>query len=261
MIPKSSFRSNSEAGDISPTRNLPSSHQIEDRYKSYSRVEDYIKHMTNIYTTQIINSRTHDEAYLNTTRFRAQTPSDHSKFKVSQFPKAKVNQELLEQQEVLNAFNQPSFESRSRCSSRQRSRNIVLPKRSKTARLEFSYKKEKISLPEKCPECKRNVCDCPKRIQDSFLKKMLRKHSRSLEKSRISLSPKKERKSLMVVTGRTSPAHPVIELKGKNKIWKRKVKKNVDNDISLIVSPVQFESKEKGLKEEKYQIKVKPIYY
>ena len=149
-------RSNSTSPDKSPRRNLPLNHRVEDRHRSYSRAEDFIKHLNNKYTNQLQTVGKRDEAYVKTFRFRIQQPIMDSKFKVSQFPKAKVNKELLEQQEILNAFNQVSFESKTRCSSRQKTRSFVQNKRCNTAKVNFSYKKEKIRFDDKCKDCKKN---------------------------------------------------------------------------------------------------------
>ena len=250
MIRTHYTRSDSSSPEKSPPRNLPSNHLIEDRFKSYSKVEDYIRHLTNIYHNKISTKQTRDEAYFNTSRFRAQTPSDHSRFKVSQFPKSKVNQELLNQQEVLNAFNHLSLESKSRCSSRQRTRHLAITKRSKTARFDFSYKKEKIVLAEKCQECKKLACSCSKKVNDSFLKNLLRKHCKSLEKARVELSPKKHRQSFSITQSRNAERpEMVVEVKRKieRKVKKRRTHTRLDFefDRSLMISPVHIEFRER----------------
>lgn len=238
-------RSSSVSPEKSPLRNLPQNHIVEDRYKSYSRAEDYIKHLNNIYTNNLQTTGKRDEAYIKTFRFRVQQPSLDSKFKVSQFPKAKVNQELLEQQELLNAFNHITFDNKSRCSSRQKTRSLVNHKRSNTARVNFTYKKEKISFNNKCPDCKKLMCDCPKSIQDTFLKNFLRKHSKSIEKAGIQKSQKHYRKSLTITQNRFyERPETVVDLKRKQlKIKKNLLKKEIELDESLRISPIHINTK------------------
>lgn len=238
-------RSNSASPEKSPLRNLPQNHIVEDRYKSYSRAEDYIKHLNNIYTNNLQTTGKRDEAYIKTFRFKLQQPSLESKYKVSQFPKAKVNQELLEQQELLNAFNHISFDNKSRCSSRQKSRSFVGHKRSNTARVNFTYRKEKISFADKCSDCKKSACDCPKNIQDTFLKNFLRNHSKSIEKAGIQKSEKKYKKSLTITQNRFyERPETVVEIKRKQvKIKKNQIKKELELDESLRISPIHINSK------------------
>lgn len=239
-------RSNSTSPDKSPQRNLPQHHIVEDRYKSYSKAEDFIKHLNNKYTNHLQTVGKRDEAYVKTFRFKLQQPTLDSKFKVSQFPKAKVNQELLEQQELLNAFNQITFDNKSRCSSRQKTRSLVHNKRSNTAKVNFTYRKEKINFNDKCKDCKKLICDCPKDINDTFLKNFLRKHWKSVEKAGIQNSEKKYRQSFTITQNRFyERPETVIDLKKKQaRVKIKKAKKELEMDDSLRISPIHINIRE-----------------
>lgn len=182
---KSISRSNSSTPNKSSPRGLPESHIIQNRYQSYHRAEDFIKHLNKKYNSNIISSGIYDDAYYKSFKFKRQEPQEISLFKVSQFPKAKVNQELLEQQEILNAFNTIISESRPQSKSRPRS-TIPVHKRSRTEKTSFSYQKTKLSFSEKrekCEKCQKKDCTCPKKIKDKFLKTILKKHLRALQKA------------------------------------------------------------------------------
>lgn len=180
---KFSARSNSSSPNKSPTRGLPETHIIQDRYRSYHRAEDYIKHLNNIYNTHVASTGVYDEAYFNAHQFRIQEPHDYGKYKVSQFPRSKVNQELLEQQEIFNAFNHISLEARPKSKMRPRSTMNGTHRRSVTEKTSFSYKQVKHILNQKCEECRKIPCQCPKDIKDNFLKNVLKRHKKVMQKA------------------------------------------------------------------------------
>jgi hypothetical protein len=182
MKNRSSSRYESLSPNKSPPRGLPDHHFIENRYKSYNRAEDYIKHLNNIYYSNLITSGVHDQAYCNSYKFRFQEPKENASYKVSSFPKSKVNQELLEKQDLINAFNHISFEPRPK--TRPRPKSTILPghRRSSTEKNFFRYKMFKILPDDKCPDCHKGVCQCPKVIKDNFLKIMLKKQKKIIAK-------------------------------------------------------------------------------
>ena len=180
-ITKSFIRSESPS-PIKSGKILPNNHFIQERYKSYNRAEDYIKHLNNIYNSHVVTSGKYDEAYYNSYKFRLQEPKENSKFKVSQCPKAKVNQELLEKQEIINAFNHITYESRPHTRPRPKSTIPSRHKRSSTEKASFTYKQAKLIDNEKCENCHKIVCLCPKVIKDNFLNAMMKKQRKIMEK-------------------------------------------------------------------------------
>lgn len=188
----------------SPLRSLPETHIIQDRYKCYDRAADYIKHLTKIYNTQVANSGVYDQAYYNSYKFRVQEPKDQAKFKVSQFPKAKINQELLEQQEIFNAYNQISSE-RPKHRSRPKSTVPQSHSRSNTEKNSFSYKQVKLSVSDKCENCHKIVCKCNKPVIDEFLQAILTKQKKNLEKiNQGSVGEKLKAKKSEIIKNRNS---------------------------------------------------------
>ncbi|OMJ66263.1 hypothetical protein SteCoe_36954 [Stentor coeruleus] len=173
---KTITRSNSSSPSKSSSQALPEKHIIQDRYRSYHKAEDYIKHLNNIYNSHVVTAGVYDEAYLNSHHFRTQEPKENSKYKVSQFPRSKVNQELLEKQELFNAFNHISFESRPKSKMRPRSTMAAIHRRSVTEKTSFSYKQVKQILSKKCKECHKDPCQCPQVVNDNFLKNILKRH-------------------------------------------------------------------------------------
>ena len=190
--------SESSSPNRSPTRCLPESHIIHDRYKSYHRAEDYIKHLNNIYNTNAVSSGVYDEAYIKSHKFRMQQSAENSIYKTSQFPIAKINKELLQQQEILNAFNQISFE---RPKSRPRPTSTLSKtyKRSITQRNSFSYKQVNLLLTDKCDNCHKCICQCSKDINDHFLKAIMKKHMKVIEKIKNNSGNKKMNTGLSIV--------------------------------------------------------------
>ncbi|OMJ94876.1 hypothetical protein SteCoe_1905 [Stentor coeruleus] len=179
---KTVVRSNSSSPNKSSSQALPEKHIIQDRYRSYHKAEDYIKHLNNIYNSHVVTAGVYDEAYLNSHQFRTQEPKENSKYKVSQFPRSKVNQELLEKQELFNAFNHISFESRPKSKMRPRSTIAASHRRSITEKTSFSYKQVKQVLSKKCKECHKDPCQCPQVVKDNFLKNVLKRHMKMKQK-------------------------------------------------------------------------------
>lgn len=180
---KTVVRSNSSSPNKSSSQALPEKHIIQDRYRSYHKAEDYIKHLNNIYNSHIVTAGVYDEAYLNSHQFRTQEPKENSKYKVSQFPRSKVNQELLEKQELFNAFNHISFESRPKSKMRPRSTMTGSHRRSITEKTSFSYKQVKQVLSKKCKECHKDPCQCQQVVKDNFLKNVLKRHMKMKQKA------------------------------------------------------------------------------
>ena len=166
----------------SPIRSLPESHIIENRYRSYHRAEDYIKHLNNIYNSHVVTSGIYDEAYYNTYKFRLQPPIENALYKVSQFPRSKIDKELLKQQELINAFNHISYENKSKNKPRPKSTLPQSYKRHSRERSSFSYKQVKLQVNDKCENCHKNVCQCQRQIKDNFLKSIMKKQLKIVEK-------------------------------------------------------------------------------
>jgi hypothetical protein len=178
------IRSNS----VSPVRNQGYSNDasyFNERYKSYSRVEGYIKHLNNIYHSQIVNYGTFDQAYESTSKFRTQTPPTDSIFKVSHFPR------------TSNHFPKPSQVPRSKSTSKPKKKSSVI----QTTRASISISKEKINLEERCFKCFKFPCLCVKLSQVSIFQSLLAKKLIFLKKPKEKLhskenSSKVHRKSL-----------------------------------------------------------------
>ena len=89
---------------------------------------------------------------------------------------------------------------------------------------------------------KKITCECPKDINDKFLKKFLQKHWKNVEKARIPSSKKKHRQSFTVTQNQFyERPETVIDLKNKQgKISIKKPVKDLELDDSLKISPISI---------------------
>ena len=265
---KNSIPSEASSPNRSPLRGLPDTHIIQDRYRSYHRAEDYIKHLNNIYNTQVVTAGIYDEAYFNSYKFRQQNPTENSKFKVSQFPKSKINPELLEQQEIINAFNHITLENRPRTRNRPKSTVPQTHHQSGTDRNSFSYKQVKIEACEKCKDCHKIACKCSKIIRDEFLDKMLKKQNKiknrildgslygSTRKSQViveqlkrkSFGPLRSNTYDEMTESCTSIRKKTVKLYFKSPLKKEEVSPDSHFAQSLSISPVNMSYRRDGKK-------------
>lgn len=145
---------------------------LKERYRSYSRVEGYVKHMNNAFYGQMQNNALYDEVHEKISRFRTQTPLIQSKFKVSHFPSTKFENLSFKKENDTR-----SQENRFKTNVRQRSKKYCKVKRNEINRISFLSNQKKISMPEKCSRCFKVQCSCNKLFKNSFLKNILRKNA------------------------------------------------------------------------------------
>jgi hypothetical protein len=269
---RTTSRSLSSSPHKSATSSLPETHIIQDRYRSYHRAEDYIKHLNNVYNSHVVTSGVYDEAYFSAFQFKSQEPKLNAKFKVSQFPRSKVNEELLQQQELVNAFNHIGNEERPKSRARPRSTIPRTVRRDSVDRTFFSYKKVRRLENEKCDECGKSNCQCLKMVQDNFLKKALKKHLKIRQKSEngsdYGLKPnrpnvfvlEKREKSFLLKEGERDGKEK-ISLNSKTEKHFTRVNKRINASMrmgiedSLNISPVNISHRE-GLKKKYNKLSV-----
>ena len=73
---------------------MPDSHPTQSRFLPYKRAENYITHLNKIYEQKVTNNIGFDLAVKRRLKFRSETPSPSSPYKLSQLPKNKLSPEL-----------------------------------------------------------------------------------------------------------------------------------------------------------------------
>lgn len=145
---------------------------LKSRYRSYSRVEGYIKHMNNVFYGNISNYGQYDEVHQKVSQFRTQTPLMESKFKVSHFPCTKPDN-FSHKKEVIDIKSQ---EIRCKTNVRQRSKKNCKSKKNEINKSSFLSNQKKTPVQEKCSKCFKVQCSCNKLLKNSFLKNILHKN-------------------------------------------------------------------------------------
>lgn len=188
---------------IPKSRSISPDHQscLKERYRSYSRVEEYVKHMSNVFNSQVVNYGEYDEVHEKISKFRTQTPLIDPKFKVSHCP-YKVN-EIFKIMYSQKETSIKSKEFRSNSILKKRIKKKSKVNRSETHKKSFRSDKEKIMLQERCFRCFKIQCSCSKMMKNSFLNNLMRK-SQEREQKLLSPTPAQVSKSVLPLFNRKS---------------------------------------------------------
>jgi len=181
---------------LARSRSISPDHQIflKERYRSYSRVEGYVKHMNSIFHSQMMHNGEYDEVHEKISKFKTQTPLNDPKFKVSHYPyKGNDSWKIIDSQKEI-IIKKKEFRSNSILKKRTKKKSKVNSTQSHKKKLRPNQ--EKIMLQERCFRCFKIQCSCTKMMKNSFLNKFLRKSQESKEKL-LSPSPAQDSKSLL----------------------------------------------------------------
>jgi hypothetical protein len=155
---------------------ISKSHITERRFSAYLKANTYIKHLNRIYESTH-NPSISDKAYSLSKNFQVQTPSNLD-FKVSMLPKSQVSKELEEKTDLLHKY-QNIEEIRPRRKLATRSLTPVMKKQ--VQQRDFRERKDLKQVIQaitterknKCEDCKKTVCECIEKTEDSFLQKFI----------------------------------------------------------------------------------------
>jgi hypothetical protein len=140
-------------------KDVPKNHNIEVRYKSYDRANEYIKHLIRVFDNSLQKSAEYDSSCLQSLNFKSKLPQVNGKYKISMFPTVQINKEVLKKIDLINAYNSICETPVSRYKINSRYKNAGLS----PTKIEGSSIK-KIKNPSKsysfCTKCNFLVCVC-----------------------------------------------------------------------------------------------------
>ena len=213
-----------EHSPLNSKKELPKNHNIEARYHSYERANDYIIHLSRVYDSALQKSSEYDFSCIESLKFKSKLPLLHGKFKLSCYPNSRLSKELLEKIAMINAYNNLSECNVSRSKVKNKTYSSSSPKstniQKESAKIKFSINNSSL-----CLKCKFSDCKC--KLNSFYLNKKM-KVAQSLNFPELS---------------KNSKLRPPFVIRSKNdKYFMTKKKKRLEDlgtslDNSLSLSP------------------------